>query len=160
VAARARYPLEAARTLRAEEEERRAEELVAANAASDEAQLALERARSAWTAHRGETRRVAAEEAARDRAGRAVAETLRTLAWLDRRGREAAELGERALEAEQTAARARAAVEEAKASLAQARAEREAVEKHHAEWTAAQKRALEAREEEEADERNTHRGSR
>jgi hypothetical protein len=125
-----KYPLEAARALRAEEEEEKKRALAAAVRAQDEAAAAVARADRALRDHRAETARVAAEELERDRQGRKIDETLQAQAYLRGRGAEEAGL-KKALDAARAEEReAAAAVEAARAQLAEARAAREAIEKH------------------------------
>jgi hypothetical protein len=148
-----RYPLEAARTLREEEEATRLRELVRATQAQEHAADALRRADEAWRAHEAETARTAGEEAARDAAGRTVDEVLRGRAFLARRKSEAAALA-RAVETERAREKeASRALEAARTALAEARAAKEAVERHHAAWRDEQRDAEHRREDDEADER-------
>ena len=145
------YPLSAARTLRATEEDAACEQLAARIAAHDAAASAVARAQGALAAHRDETRAIEEREAIKDAAGRTAGEMTVAHAFLSRRGAEARELHaalERAQGAEREAA---AAVDAARDDLAQARAAREAVEKHHDKWAAEKKRSADAKQEAEGD---------
>jgi hypothetical protein len=157
MSSRGSYPLEAARVLRAEEEDAALRALAQATSAHDEAQRGRVRLEEAQRAHRGETERVASDERQRDQAGRSVAEMVRAREWLAHREREVRELARRTDDARQRERDARAAMELARSALASARAEREAVEKHHASWLDEQRRTREKREEDEADDRSRRR---
>jgi flagellar biosynthesis chaperone FliJ len=80
-----------------------------------------------------------------------VDEALRARAWRDRRAREASDLRAAITRADDAARLASEAAEQARAALAHARVERESVEKHHARWAEAQRRAADARAEADAD---------
>jgi hypothetical protein len=149
VVAGSRYPLEAARTLRAEEELAAKHALAARLDEQRRAEEAATLAEKQLDEHRRETARITERERAADGAGRAVGETLRATAWLKRRNTEAEDLSKALHAASQTRAEARAASDRARAALADARAAREAVEKHHEAWLASERRAEEARAEAE-----------
>lgn len=151
MAGRARYPLEAARTLRTDEESAAKNALATRLREQQEAETALGLAQGRLTAHRGETARVAELERAADGIGRSVGETLRVSEWLKRRRAEVHVLAKRAADAAGACASASAESERARAALADARAAREAIEKHHASWLAGELRADEARAEAEVE---------
>lgn len=157
MAGRTRYPLEAARTLRADEEATARDALAARLRDQQDAEDAVTRAQGRVATHREETARVARLERAADGAGRSVGETLRASSWLTRRRAEADALARSLGEAVSRHVEAGAASERARAALADARAAREAVEKHHSAWLASEKRAAEARAEAEADDVNAGR---
>ncbi|AKF08836.1 hypothetical protein [Sandaracinus amylolyticus] len=150
-----RYPLEAARTLRAEEQEVAERALAAAISAHDAAQRARERAEETRRAHAAETERVAREERALD--GRTALDLMRLEEWIARRRREERTLASRVSHASETERTSERAVEEARAALATVRAEREAVERHHGAWLDARRRTAEQKEQDEADERASRR---
>ena len=151
MAGRTRYPLEAARALRADEESAVKDALAARLREQQEAEERVTQAQARLATHREETARVAQVERAADALGRSVAETLRAGDWLKRRGDESARLAKSVSDAVQKRVEAAAASERARAGLADARAAREAVEKHHAAWLAGERRAEESRAEAEAD---------
>jgi len=152
-----RYPLEAARSLRADDVEKA--QLKLARALRELEALEGVHARAvdltAQRAHRISDER--ALEIERDRAGRSAAEMLSGQAWLRRLGaeHERAQEAERAARADVQAAELES--EKMRAQLAQARAEAEAVERHHERWQQERKRVRLAKEEAEAEE---HVGSR
>jgi len=151
MAGRTRYPLEAARALRADEEAAAKDALAARLREQQEAEERVTQAQARLATHREETARVAQLERAADGIGRSVAETLRAGDWLKRRGDESSRLAKSVAGAVQKRVEAVAASERARAGLAEARAAREAVEKHHAVWLAGERRAEESRAEAEAD---------
>lgn len=151
MAGRARYPLEAVRTLRADEEAAARDALAARLRTQQDAEEAVASARARVATHRDETARVERRERVADGAGRPVAETLLAGDWLRHRRAEAETLESAVRDAAQEHAEATSAAELARAMLADARAAREAVEKHHATWLAGERRAEEARAEAEAE---------
>jgi len=155
---RERYPLEPARKLREHAVDEATDQLARSNAALEEAKAAAERAQAAVRAHDEETDRIRAREGERDIAGRTVAEMQHSLAYLERRGSERAELSDRVRRAQEQAREAREAAERARSALADARAERDAVEKHHDRWQQGERRKAEARAEAEAEDVRAGRG--
>lgn len=151
MAGRSRYPLEAARTLRAEEEAAAKEALAARLRELQAAGETVTRARDRLATHGEETAQVAERERKSDGAGRSVAETLRAGDWLRRRRAEADALAKAVNEAVRERAEAATATECARTMLADSRAAREAVEKHYAAWLSGEKHAAEAREEAEVE---------
>ena len=151
MAGRARYPLEAVRTLRADEEAVARDALATRLRAQRDAELAVAQASASAATHREETAHVERGERAADRAGRPIAETLLAGDWLRRRRAEADMLARAVSGAVREHAEATSASERARSTLADARAAREAVEKHHATWLAGERRAEEARAEAEAE---------
>jgi hypothetical protein len=147
----ARYPLAAARTLRAREEDAAREALAAAIDALRAAEDAHAHAEARCVAHRAETARIGAAEADADTAGRSLAESLRAADWQRRRRIEDAALRSARDDAERARQAAATAVEAARATLAAARAAREAVERHFAAWQDEARRDAERRAETEAE---------
>ena len=148
-----RYPLEAARALRAAEEDARVGELADAMRTLEVAGAAVKDAEHAARTHQEHTDRVRDDESARDGRGRPASETVRAQDWLARRRSEARRLEVSIGAARDVERSAEAAVEHARVRLATARAEREAIEKHFTKWSQARARAVERREDDEADER-------
>lgn len=143
-----RYPLEAAKTVRASERERaerrlteRERELQAARGGAQNAEAALR-----------DFRRRAAERRASAPEPKNGAALQRERAFLDHlRAREAEH--RRALAAARSREREAArAVREARAALGRAHAEEKVVERHEERWTAGRKRAAERAAEEELEE--------
>ena len=152
-----RYPLEAARTLRAQELEDAKSALGRRTASLVEAEAAVTRAEAELARHGEETAAIAAREHARDDAGRSAADMLSVQAYLSRRAAEKQAHHDRIREAKHAAAEAAEAVEAARAALADARAAREAVEKHYEAWLRERRVAAERRADAEADELNRRR---
>lgn len=147
------YPLEALRTLRANERDDAARRLAEAVAAHQLASEATARASNALRDHAAATEATLARESTRPLSASAATDALQLRAWRDRRKREADTLRadlERAREAER---RASDGVDQARAALATAETEREAIERHHRRWLDEQRRAAEARAEAEAEDR-------
>ncbi len=147
----ARYPLEAARRLRAREEDDARDALAARLEALRTADEAHARSTAQLAAHRAETARITAEEAQADARGRSLAESLRAADWQRRRRSEDTALRAAVDEAERTKHAAARAVEDARTALGEARAAREAVERHHEAWQAEARRHTERRAEAEAE---------
>lgn len=155
------YPLASVQLLRDQEEDAARRSLASAIEQHTAAVLAQQQAERRRSEHERATEGVQGEEAARDVAGRSVAETLTAQAYLSRRKRELAALvAEVTARREDEVARARD-VEAARAALAQARAEVEALAKHRKGWEAEHAKVLERREEAELDDRaSRHRTTR
>lgn len=145
------YPLEAARTLRAEELEEAKRALAAAIQRVGEAEAVLERAQQRREEHGRETRE--AQLRITGPGARSAAELQQGQAYLQRRRDEAEALAEKVAQAEGALQEARAGVDHAQTALAEARAQAEAVERHHAKWKAALERKAERKAEDEADDR-------
>ncbi len=151
-----RYPLEAARSLRAEQVDRAQKELARALRELEAVEGLHARAVARTAERAGRISSERAQEIERDRGERSAAEMLSGQAWLRRLGAE----HERAQEAERAARTdvkaAEAESEKMREQLAQARAEAEAVERHYQRWQQERKRVRLAKEEAEAEE---HTGS-
>ncbi len=151
------YPLASVQRLRDDEEEAARRALASAIERQARAAEAVAQCAQRRDEHVRVSETIQRDEAARDVAGRSVAETLTARAYLARRKRELAALTTELSELrEQEAARARE-VEQARAALAQARAEVEALAKHRAAWEAEQAKVRERREEAELDDRASRR---
>src|SRR5687768_13185805 len=118
MAGRGPYPLEAARTLREREEQAARDELARRNGLLAEAERAVEAAKARAAEHRAATQAIAADETRKDGAGRAIAESLRGRAYLDRRKAEQAALDQAVGRAEEGRKRAAVLVEEGRQLLA------------------------------------------
>lgn len=149
------YPLEALRTLRGEAVDAATRALADAVARVDAAAAREREAKDALARHRAETARLLEAEASRLLAGFRVEDPLYARAWSERRKREAEVLLERVRERERERREAEVALERAREALADARREQEAIESHHARWRDAKRRAAEAREEAEAEDRRS-----
>lgn len=158
MAGRAHYPLEAARTLHASEEDAARDALAAATDAMRNAEDALARAEARCVAHRAETARTVTDEARADIQGRSLAESLRAADWQRRRRSEDAALRSARDDAQRARHAAMTNVDAARAALAAARAAREAVERHHAAWQEEARRTDERRAEAEVE--DVHAGRR
>ncbi len=147
------YPLEALRSLRADEEELARRALAEAVARLDLASTARQAASEAVTAHRDATARKLAAEAARALALVRVEDAIHARAWRERRASELSRLEGALAESRRLEAEAASALEAARENLASARREREAIEKHHTRWLDERRRLAEAREEAESEDR-------
>lgn len=154
---RAAYPLEALRTLRAEEEDAAGRALAQAIRAHEEAAGVTRRALEARDAHEAETSAMIARESARPLTEVRATDATHLRAWRDRRRGELAGLEASVAKARADEAARRGETEAAREALASARREREAIEKHHARWSEEQRRAAEAKEEAEAEDRAARR---
>lgn len=143
------YPLEAARTLRAEELEAAKRALATAIERVSEAEAVLERARARRDEHARATRE--AELKVTGPGVRSADALLQGQAYLKRLRTEAEALAEKVSAAEDALRTARDGVERAREALAEARAQAEAVERHHAKWLAEKARKAERKAEDEAD---------
>ena len=142
-----RYPLEAARKLRAQEVEEKKAELGAALAGVSAHEEKLEREKAALSEHQALRAKFRREE----RGGGDGAELMRRVAYEQRLASEERDKKQHVEDAQNELRNAERAADAARASLAQARAEAEAVEKHHQRWLAEQKQRAERAEEAEAD---------
>ena len=147
------YPLKVALTLREREVDEALDRLAAARHALAAAQDATQRADAILTQHRARREDAETEEGLRDMAGRRAEEMLLGRNYLQRLASEEDDLARARLRFAGAEAEAEAAVERARENLAQARATREAVERHHRAWQKEQRRASDAREEAEQDDR-------
>lgn len=145
------YPLEAARALRAREEDAARDALAGHMDALQAAEQAHARAERLCVAHREETARIAADEARADVEGRSLTESLRAADWQRRRRSEDTALCTARDDADRARQAAARAVEDARTVLGAARAAREAVERHHEAWQEEQRRHAERRAEAEAE---------
>lgn len=151
------YPLASVQALRDREEEAARSALAAAieqHTGAVERREAADRRRAE---HERTTELVQRDEAARDVAGRSVAETLTAQAYLGRRKRELAAITSEITSLRGEEAKRARDVEAARAALAQARAEVEALAKHRKGWEAEHAKVLERREEAELDDRASRR---
>lgn len=145
------YPLEAARSLRAREEDAAKETVALRLADATGAEQACARAEAAVREHQRETREVELRERALDAAGRTIAESLRATAFAERRRAEELALRARLDCARQAELEARAALDHAREALARARAEREAVERHYEAWLSDRRKRAQVREDDDAE---------
>jgi len=148
------YPLEAARTLRAEELDAAKLGLAAALQRLDAAESELELARVRKEEHAAATREVHAREKRIE--ARSAAELLQGQSYLRRRRDEAQALLEAEREAQRVVGEATKEAEDARSALADARAQAEAVERHYAKWKAERAAKALRKEEDEADDRSSH----
>ncbi len=147
------YPLETLRALRADEEEAARRGLAEAIARAEAAAAETSVARLAVQTHAQATAQTLEAERARSLELIRVDDALRARAWRERRAREAGVLEQALGRAEATERAALTSVEAARDALARARTEREALEKHHLRWREEARRAAEAREEADAEDR-------
>jgi flagellar biosynthesis chaperone FliJ len=149
----AAYPLQALRSLRADEEEHARRSLAEAISQLELASRGREAASVAVASHREATARTLAAEAARAPSVVRVDDAIHARAWRERRGAELVRLESALGESRRVEAEAERALEAARESLASASREREAIEKHHARWLDERRRLAEAREEAESEDR-------
>ncbi len=149
----AAYPLEALRTLRADEEESARRALADAVRACDDAATLTTQARTRRTSHEDETKALLARESARPLDAVRASDATQLRAWRARRRDELTPLDAALAQAERHERACERAVESAREVLAGTRREREAIEKHHARWADDARRKAEAKEEAEAEDR-------
>jgi len=149
---RKRYPLEAARTLREQEEAAAEQELRERTEAFEAARRSVEHAERVLHSHRQQTEELSRREESRTLEGNRSADVvLRSRDYIARRKREEDGLRRRIEETRRVARDAAEAAEHARQALAEARAARKAVEQHHDRWKAGEDARAEAREEADAE---------
>ncbi len=146
-----RYPLEAARTVRAHGVEQAEAELAVRTSALEEAKQALDEARGALRAHLERVKQEKDALARGEEAGGSAAELARGSAFLSRRRNEEEALGAAIRAAEKAVGDAQSKVDEARTTLAEAQAEKDVVERHHDRFRGDEKRERERRAEAEAE---------
>jgi hypothetical protein len=149
------YPLEALRGLRADEEDAARRALADAIRAQEAAAAATLAASVTRDGHERETQATIERETARALDAVRPSDATQLRAWRVRRREELAKLDASLARARDHEAACGRATEAAREGLASARREREAIDKHHAAWLEERKRAAEAREEAEADDRRS-----
>jgi len=153
-----RYPLEAARELRAKAVDEAGEALAAAVRAHADATQNVERARDRLARHDQET--TAFVQSERTVGARRADDALIAQAYLARRRKERADHVAAVGRAEEDARAKERAVIAARDALASAQAEAEAVEKHHARWLEERRKRAEAEADDEVEDLVTARHGR
>ena len=155
----ARYPLAAARVQRDHARQQAEDALRVARTGLRDAELAVEAVRGAWRAHEARrTRALSPQTGTAAGTARASAEELaRSGVYAARLQIESGRLAQQLTAAQARVAEQARAVRLAEMAWQQAYAEREALERHHARFREAERKAAERAHELEVEERSQHR---